>query len=417
MAEHENGVQVTTAACVGAPADPVRTPHQRLPGAIWALGFVSMLMDISSELVHSLLPVFMASVLGASMAAIGVIEGIAEGAASFMKVFSGWLSDRVGKRKALAVAGYALSAATKPAFPLASSLGWVLAARFADRVGKGIRGVPRDALVADLAPPSLRGAAYGLRQALDSVGAFLGPLLAIGLMIGFANDIKAVLWAAVVPAAGAVALLVAAVREPASAGHGAGSGRRPVFQGIGRLPARYWLVVALGAVFSLARFSEAFVILRARDVGLPLAWVPAILVVMNIAYSLFAYPAGAAADRVPARLILACGAAVLAAADGVLALTASAGSVFLGAGLWGLHMACTQGLLAKLVADTAPADLRGTGFGVFHLVSGGALVLASALAGSLWSALGAPAAFLAGGTLAALAGAGLLLFRSPARAR
>jgi MFS family permease len=402
------------------PASTQRIYH-RLPGGIWVLGFVSMFMDASSELVHSLLPVFMATVLGASMVTIGIVEGVAEGSAAITKVLSGAISDYFGKRKFLAVLGYALSAITKPVFPLATTIGWVFGARFVDRIGKGIRGAPRDALVAEIAPPQLWGAAYGLRQSLDSVGAFIGPLLAIAFMIWFANDIKAVLWVAVVPAFLAVLLLVVAVREPEPepepepSGHAAGPGNKLTLTDARRLTRRYWLVVALGAVFTLARFSEAFLILRAQDVGLAIGYVPAIMVVMNVVYSLFAYPAGAAADRLSARTLLVFGLGVLIVADVVLALAASPWIAFLGAAFWGLHMAFTQGLLSKLVADTAPAALRGTAFGILNLVSGGALLLASVVAGSLWSAFGASATFIAGASFAAAAATGLLLYRPTAR--
>lgn len=379
------------------------------------LGFVSMFMDISSELVHSLLPIFMATVLGASMVTIGIVEGVAEGAAAITKVFSGAISDYFGKRKFLAVLGYALGAITKPIFPLATTIGWVFGARFVDRIGKGIRGAPRDALVADIAPPQLWGAAYGLRQSLDSVGAFIGPLLAIAFMIWFANDIKAVLWVAVVPAFLAVFLLVVAVREPEPSEHAAGPGNKLTLTDAKRLPRRYWLVVALGAVFALARFSEAFLILRAQDVGLAIGYVPAIMVVMNVVYALFAYPAGAAADRLSARTLLVFGLGVLVVADVVLAMAASPWIAFLGAAFWGLHMALTQGLLSKLVADTAPVALRGTAFGILNLVSGGALLLASVVAGSLWSVFGASATFIAGASFAAVAAMGLLLYRPTVR--
>jgi len=387
-----------------------------LPKSIWVLGIGSMFMDISSELVHSLLPIFMATVLGASMVTIGIIEGIAEATAAVTKVFSGALSDYFQKRKFLVVLGYGLGAITKPVFPLATTIWWVFGARFVDRIGKGIRGAPRDALVADVTPPELRGAAYGLRQSLDSVGAFVGPLLAVAFMIWLADDIKAVLWVAVVPAFLAVLLLIVALREPERSEHASGSRNHLTFADAKSLSLRYWLIVALGAVFTLARFSEAFLILRAQDVGLAVGYVPVIMIVMNVVYALFAYPAGAAADRLSARTLLVFGLVVLIAADVVLALAASPGIAFLGAAFWGLHMALTQGLLSKLVADTAPAELRGTAFGIFNLVSGGALLLASVIAGLLWSVFGASATFIAGASFAALAAMGLLLYRPKARA-
>jgi MFS family permease len=390
--------------------------YRKLPRGIWVLGFVSLFMDISSELVHSLLPIFMTTVLGASMVTVGIIEGVAEGVAATTKVFSGAVSDYFRKRKLLAVIGYALGALTKPVFPLATSIGWVFGARFVDRIGKGIRGAPRDALIADITPPSLRGAAFGLRQALDSVGAFVGPLLAVVYMILFANDIKAVLWVAMVPAFIAVFLLIFAFREPEPAESITCSKNRLRLRDVKCLPLRYWLIVMLGAVFTLARFSEAFLILRAQDVGLAIAYVPAIMIVMNIVYSVFAYPAGVAADRISARKLLVFGLGLLVAADVILAIAASPPFAFLGVAFWGLHMALTQGLLSKLVADTAPSELRGTAFGVFNMVSGGMLFLASIIAGSLWSIYGASATFIAGASFAALAAMGLLLYRPNDRA-
>jgi MFS family permease len=387
-----------------------------LPMGIWALGFVSLFMDISSELIHSLLPVFMATTLGASMTVIGLIEGVAEATASITKVFSGTISDYLGKRKLLAVLGYGLAAITKPIFPLANTIGWVFGARFIDRIGKGIRGAPRDALVADIAPCDLRGAAYGLRQSLDSVGAFVGPLLAVIFMAWFANDIRTVLWIAVLPAFMAVAILVCAVREPEQTAINSGVRSPITLIGIKRLPFRYWLIVLLSAVFTLARFSEAFLVLRAQSVGLGLGYVPMILIVMNAVYAATAYPLGVVADRMHPRTLLIIGLAVLVVANIVLAAAASLLPTFIGAAFWGLHMGLTQGLFAKLVADTAPAELRGTGFGIFNLVGGGALLMASAIAGTLWSIFGASATFLAGAAFATLALLGLILYRKKPQA-
>jgi MFS family permease len=341
------------------------------------------------------------------MVTVGVVEGIAEATAAITKVFSGAISDYLRRRKVLLVLGYGLAAFTKPMFPLATSMTWVFLARFIDRIGKGIRGAPRDALVADITPPAMRGAAYGLRQALDSVGAFLGPLLAVALMAWLANDIVAVMWVAVLPAFIAVAILVLAVREPA--GSRVGSPVRPplTLADAKRLPLRYWLVVLVGAVFTLARFSEAFLLLRAQDVGLALALVPVVMIVMNVVYAVLAYPAGVAADRFSERSLLIFGLGMLVAADIVLAAAASPLPVFAGAALWGVHMGFTQGLLSKLVADNAPPELVGTAFGLFNLVSGGALLLASVIAGALWSRFGAPATFMAGAAFAALAALGI----------
>jgi MFS family permease len=387
---------------------PRAAPSLRaLPAGIWVLGLASLLMDASSELIHSLLPVFMGTVLGVSMVTIGVVEGVAEATAAVAKVFSGAISDRLGRRKRLVVLGYGLAAVTKPIFPLAQSIGWVFGARFVDRIGKGIRGAPRDALVADISPPALRGAAYGLRQALDSVGAFLGPLLAVVLMLWLAGDIRAVMWFAVLPAAAAVVLLIGCLREPG--GEAPPAARPPLrLADARRLGTDYWLVVALGAVFTLARFSEAFLVLRVQDLGLALAYVPVVMIVMNAFYAAFAYPAGAAADRIGRRSLLLGGLALLVAADALLAFARAPALALAGSALWGMHMAFTQGLFAKLVADAAPPALRGTAFGLFNLVSGGALLLASVLAGALWSYLGPAATFLAGAGFALVAMLGLL---------
>ncbi len=398
----------------GSP-DGKSSAWRALPAGIWALGFGSLFMDISSELIHSLLPAFMVTTLGASMLTVGLIEGVAEGSAAITKVFSGVLSDYLGKRKFLMILGYALSACAKPIFPLAASVSWVFAARFIDRVGKGVRGAPRDALVADLTPKEMRGAAYGLRQALDSVGALLGPLLAVALMIWLANNLRAVMWIAVMPAFIAVALLLVYVREPERTSADDPPRAPLTMADAKRLPLRYWLVVLLGGVFTLARFSEAFLVLQAREVGLQVGYLPLVMVVMNIIYAGGAYRAGAAADRVSPRTLMFLGLILLIAADVALAYATSTLIVFAGAALWGLHMALTQGLLSKLVADTAPAELLGTGFGVFNLVSGVALLLASVIAGSLWSAFGARATFLAGATFAAVAAMGLLAAQAAQR--
>lgn len=384
-------------------ATPARFATLRqIPGSIWALGCVSLLMDVSSEMIHSLLPLFMVVTLGASAFMVGLIEGAAEATALIVKVFSGALSDYLGKRKWLATAGYALGACSKPLFAIAPSLGIVLTARLLDRAGKGIRGAPRDALVADLAPSHVRGAAFGLRQSLDTVGAFIGPLLAIVLMLAWQNDFRAVFWVAVVPGAMAVLLLIFAVQEPQQA---AGARRtNPIhWRSLRRLNARYWWIVALGAVFTLARFSEAFLVLRAQAGGLPVAWVPLVMVAMNIVYALSAYPFGKLSDRMSHRQLLALGLVVLIAADLVLACDGHWPVVAAGVTLWGLHMGMTQGLLAAMVAEAAPADLRGTAFGFFNMVSGVALLVASAVAGLLWDRFGAGATFLAGAGFCVLA--------------
>jgi MFS family permease len=383
-------------------------PRGKLPASIWMLGFVSLFMDISSEMIHGLLPAFLVTVLGASAAMVGLIEGIGEGTASISKLFSGWVSDRLGKRKTLTVLGYGLGALSKPLFALAPSASFVLLARFSDRIGKGIRGAPRDALVGDLAPPGLRGAAYGLRQSLDTVGAFAGPLIAMALMALFEDNFRLVFWLAVIPGLAAVAILVLGVREPARL-RPEEKLRIPIRPADLRMLGRaFWAVVIIGAVLTLARFSEAFLLLRAGDAGLTPARVPLVLVVMNIVYAASAYPMGALSDRAGRKLILAAGFGVLIAADLVLALAPGIWTVMIGVCLWGLHMGMTQGLIAALVAEAAPAPLRGTAFGLFNFASGIALLLASLIAGLLWTWAGPAATFLAGAAFTVLGLAGLL---------
>ena len=381
----------------------------RLPASVWTLGMVSLLMDTSSELIHSLLPLFLVTTLGASTFAVGIIEGIAEATAMITKLFSGYLSDYVRRRKPLVVLGYGLAALTKPIFPLASSFGWVVFARFLDRVGKGIRGAPRDALIADVTPSDLRGASYGLRQALDTVGAVAGPLLAIGAMLWLADNFRLVFWVAVVPAFAAVAVLVLGVREPERAEEAAGARPRISLADCKRLPASYWWVVALAAVMTLARFSEAFLVLRAQSVQMITAWIPLVMALMSVVYAAVAFPAGVFADRGHQRALLSGGLLALIAADLILAGAASVPHVLAGTAVWGLHMGLTQGLLAALVAGTAPADLRGTAFGLFNLMSGVALLAASVLAGWLWDGYGPTVTFVASAVFAAIAWIGLMV--------
>ncbi|QAS80963.1 MFS transporter (plasmid) [Rhizobium acidisoli] len=382
-----------------------------LPTGIWILGFVSMLMDISSEMIHALLPIYMVTVLGTSALSVGIIEGIAEATASITKVFSGGLSDWLGKRKLLAALGYGLAALTKPIFPLAASIEWLIAARFIDRVGKGIRGAPRDALVADIAPPDLRGASFGLRQSLDTVGAFLGPLFAIGLMWLTADHFQAVFWIAVIPAFLSVGLIVVAVKEP-DRPEGQRRARMPLHRDeLRRLGATYWWVVAVAAVFTLARFSEAFLILRAQSIGFSVTVIPVVLVVMSLAYSLSAYPVGVLSDRVNRTTLLAIGLVLLLGADLALAFASDVVWVGVGVVLWGLHMGFTQGLLATLIAESAPPELRGTAFGVFNLVTGIALLVASVVAGAVWDMTGPRGTFLAGAAFTMMTLAGLFVVR------
>lgn len=372
-----------------------RPIRQKIPKSVWALGFVSLLMDISSEMIHSLLPLFMVTALGTNSTMIGLIEGTAEATALIVKVFSGAISDYLGKRKGLALLGYGLGAMSKPLFAIAASSGIVLTARLIDRIGKGIRGAPRDALIADITPPQIRGAAFGLRQSLDTVGAFLGPLLAVALMLLWDEDFRAVFWVAMVPGLLSVLVLLLGVQEPERPHNECRS--NPIKrENLVRLGSAYWSVVAIGALFTLARFSEAFLVLRAQQSGIPIAWVPLVMVAMNIVYAASAYPFGKLSDRFSHSRLLAWGLLLLIAADLVLASVPHWSVILAGVALWGVHMGMTQGLLAKLVADTTPADLRGSAYGFFNLISGIAMLIASVLAGLLWDTFGASSTFYVG---------------------
>ncbi|WP_026349668.1 MFS transporter [Bordetella sp. FB-8] len=375
----------------------------RIPRTVLMLGFVSLFMDLSSELIHALLPIFLVTTMGMSVSALGVLEGAAEATGMIVKIFSGAISDWLRRRKALLLAGYGLAALSKPFFPMAQTPAMVIAARLADRVGKGIRGAPRDALVADVAPPEIRGACFGLRQSMDTVGAFAGPLAAIALMFWFHDHIRAVLWFAVLPAFIAVGLIAFGIKEPSGA-QTSGRFRSPLSWGTLRaFSPRYWFVVVLGSAFTLTRFSEAFLVLRAQQTGMDIAWIPGVMVVMSLAYSLTAYPVGALSDRIDRRMLLALGLVLLIAADLLLGAGTSVGTVLAGVALWGLHMGFTQGILAAMVAETAPKALRGNAFGLFNLFSGLCMLLASVMAGWLWDRHGAPATFFAGAALAAVA--------------
>lgn len=373
-----------------------------IPKTIWTLGFVSLFMDLSSELIHSLLPVFLVTTLGASALTVGLIEGVAEAAALMVRVFSGTISDFFGKRKFLIFIGYGMAALSKPLFPMAGNVETVFTARFLDRIGKGIRGAPRDALIADVSPPEIRGACFGLRQSMDTVGAFLGPLLAVLLLFLYQGDIELVLWVAVVPALLAVLLIVIGIEEP-KARLRSKPARSPLsFKILNEFSGRYRWVVALGALFTMARFSEAFLVLRAAQIGLAVTWIPLAMVLMSLAYAVSAYPAGLWSDRVEKRGLLALAMAFLVLADLILATAETLPMLFVGLVLWGLHMGFSQGILAAMVADTTPAHWKGTAYGFFNFVSGVFMLLASVLAGWLWDRYGAEFTFYCGALFASL---------------
>jgi MFS family permease len=382
-----------------------------IPRGVWVLGFVSMLMDTSSEMIHALLPVYVVTGLGASAATVGFIEGFAVATAMVTRLFSGVLSDWFGNRKLLVGIGYGLAALSKAIFPLAESVGWIIGARFLDRVGKGIRSAPRDALIADITPPAMRGASFGLRKSLDTVGGFVGPLAAIGLMLLTGDNFTMVFWFAVVPSFFAIGLLVVGVEEPDHAAAGkAKAGLR--WRDAARLNGAVWSVIIVSAILTMARYSEAFLILRSQQAGLSVAWIPLIMVVMHVVYGLAAYPVGALSDRLGRIGMLIAGLVFLIAAYAVLAYANTITPLMIGVLLWGLHMGFTQGILATLITDTAPASLRGTAFGIFNLITGGVVLAGNVVAGVLWDVYGAATTFLTGAGLSVVAILGLSLLRA-----
>lgn len=378
---------------------PVRRPT--IPRTVWVLGFVSLLMDLSSEIVQALLPFYLVGTLGASAVLVGFVEGFSVLVATTTKLFSGVVTDWTGRRKPMVILGYGLGAVSKLIFPLAASVGWIVGAKAIDRVGKGIRGTPRDALIADVSPPELRGASFGLRKSLDTVGGFLGPLVAIALMFVFSGNVQAVFWIAVVPAFLAVALLVVGIEEPAHAAPLKKDGPpRPA--DIARLNAGVWLTILVACLLTGARFSEAFLLLKAQEAGFSLAWVPLTLVIMHAVYGLTAYPVGRLSDAIGRTGLLGTSLVFLVAAYLVLAHATSIPVFVAGIVLWGLHMGFSQGLLATLIADAAPAALRGTAFGVFNLMTGLVVLAGNVAAGLLWDAYGSYGTFVAGASLSAL---------------
>ena len=388
---------------------PSREIRERIPRTVWALGAVSLFMDISSEMIHAVLPLFMSAGLGASAFAIGLTEGAAEGVALLVKVFSGMISDRFGHTKLLVLLGYGLAVCTKPFFALANSVEQVFFCRFADRIGKGLRGAPRDALIASVTPKPILGAAFGLRQSLDSAGAFVGPALATLLLACFSESYRFIFWCALIPGLICLALIVFEVKAPEA----------PVKKRVNPLtkaamkllPKGFWALIAMSALFSLARFSNAFIVLRAADCGIAVALVPLVMVAMNAVFAFSSYPFGKLADRMKPTELLIAGVALLAASDAVLGLATGPWAILAGVALWGLHLGATQGIFSMLIAHLAPAELRGTAFGLYNLVSGGALLITGALAGLLSDAWGFGAPFFAGLVFSALTLVALLFLK------
>ena len=381
---------------------PKSTLFANIPRQVWALGWVSLFTDISSEAIISVLPLFLTTTLGASVTTVGLIEGIAEATASVLKVFSGAISDYWGQRKSLAVLGYGLSTFVKPLFAIASSPSWVLLARFADRAGKGIRAAPRDALVADVTDASNRGAAYGLRQSLDTIGALLGPLLAMVVLDRSPQNFRLVFWLAVIPGIIAVMFLVFGVKEPRQQQNQ--QRVNPLNRSaLSSLGSNYWWLLLAVLIFNLGNSSDAFLLLKAQQVGIPAAFIPLTLVVQNLTYALFAYPLGRLSDRISRRQLLIGGWLIYALVYGGLALVDRAPQFWGLLAVYGVHLAMTQGTITALVADLVPANLRGTAFGFLNLAVGVALFPASLLAGLLWQQLGSGVAFAVSSGLALIA--------------
>jgi MFS family permease len=381
----------------------------KIPRNVWILGITSLLNDTSSEMIHSVLPLFLVSILGTSIAQVGLIEGIAEAAASILKVFSGSISDYWQRRKGLTIFGYGLSTAVKPLFVVANSPLLVLLARLGDRIGKGIRVAPRDALVADSTNASNRGAAYGLRQSLDTVGAVLGPLIAFGLM-GTAHGFRFIFGVALIPGILAVVCLALGVREPDRPYFGLKRANPLNWMALQSLGSSYWSLAIAALLFNLGNSSEAFLLLKAKQVAIFDFQIPLVLVAMNVSYAFSAYPVGILSDRCDRKTLLLWGWVLNAVLYLGLAIARSPWQVWILVSGYGLYLGMTQGILLAMVADRVPEHLRGTAFGFLNLLVGVALLPASLLAGWLWQSVSPSAAFLAGSGFAAAAVC-LLLFR------
>jgi MFS family permease len=365
------------------------------------LGLVSLLMGASSYMIISILPVFLVTVLGATVTSVGWIEGIAEATNSVAKIFSGTLSDRLGRRKSLVVLGYALAAFVKPVFAVAGDVATILFARFADRLGKGLRDAPRDALIADELPVRTRGAGYGLRIALFTIGCVCGPLLASLILFASGDDFRLVFWIAVIPALLSVAVLVFGVAEVRQDNGDLTFALRD----LRRMPALLWGTIAVATMLALARFSQAFLLLKAKQVGVDAAMVPLFMTLMGLVYGIAAFPCGALADRIDRRVQIRVGIGVLFGCYLVLATATDPWQAALGAALWGLQMGIIEGLMAAAISDAAPANLRGTAFGLYYFCTGLASLAASVAAGILWAQGGPALTFTIGAAVAVLAGA------------
>jgi MFS family permease len=341
-------------------------------------------MDLSSEMILSILPIFLVTGLGVSVLTLGLIEGLAEGVASVIKAFSGALSDYLKKRKILVVIGYGLSTLTKPFFALASTATWIFVARFVDRLGKGIRGAPRDSLIADSTSTKIRGTAYSLRQTLDTLGAVLGPIFAIIILYLTTNNFRLVLWFAVIPAVLCIVVLIFGVKESTLKKNISRKKSYFLFENFLKITPVIWLFFLTVFILNLGHFSEAFLLLRSQEIGLKVSFIPVVFVVMNVAYAIVAVPFGHLADRGGFFILIVCGFLILVLADIILALTNSVGWMFVGIIFWGIHLGMTQGLLLAMISKLSPLELRGTSFGLFHAISGVALLTASLIAGYLW---------------------------------
>lgn len=384
-------------------------PRPRLGRTVKALGTVSFLTDVSSEMIYPLLPLFLAGTLGASAGMVGLVEGAAESVSALLKLAGGWWSDRVGRRKPLVVAGYVLASIARPMVAMAQSAVHVLLIRVTDRVGKGIRTAPRDALIADAADPRMRGLAFGFHRSADHLGAVVGPLIAWALLEQEVS-LRTVFALAAIPAAAAVLTVVWAVREPRVQTPRASADALRLTTGLGR---RFWLVLALLFVFTLGNSSDAFLLLRASDLGVPAPLVPVLWAMLHAVKATVSTPGGALSDRFGRLPLLVAGWLVYAGVYLALGLAAAAWHAWLLFAIYGVYFGLTEGVEKALVTDLVPAQRRGAAFGWFNLAIAAGALPASVLFGLVWDAYGAAPAFGMGAALALTAAAGMLVvFRS-----
>ncbi len=392
--------------------DRADAPAPGLTRNVWALGITSLLTDVSSEMIVPVLPLFITGVLHASVASLGVIEGVAESTASLLRLSSGWLSDRIGRRKPFLVLGYGISGVAKTAFALARTWPAVLALRFADRVGKGLRNPPRDALLADSVAPAWRGRAFGMHRALDTLGAGVGPLVAYALLARWPDGFRRIFLVSGVPAVMSLIVLGLFVRAPRRAAGGPLRGLHLEFRALPGAVKRFLLA---DGIFQLGNSSMAFVMLRARDGGTPAAAVPLVYLLYNLVYAALSVPVGALSDRLGRRPFLVAAYLLYALAYGLLAWSGAPALVIAAMAVYGVHSALVEVSQRSLLADLVVAERRGTAYGIYHTVVGLALLPASVGAGMLWDRFGARVTFGADAALALLAGLLFVVLLPPHR--